>query len=235
MQTSTGQPTTADPKADPKATLDACSGGAFGTASRAGLVERPDQAFPKLSALLGYLDTLRARADLAVLTELLNGLDVSRCDIAGCCQFGGKGYRRNTIARSDWYELLALCWRSGDCTPIHDHQGVSCAFRVVEGQGTEIRFVPTASGLIKPVASIEMNPGYVCAADDADIHQVCNMQAPGQDLVTLHIYSPPIRTMHTYAFTNAISPDAASSYEKPQEPAREYAAPKGGNGPDMHC
>ena len=235
MQTSTGQPTTADPKADPKATLDACSGGTFGTVSRAGLVERPDQAFPKLSALLGYLDTLRARADLAVLTELLNGLDVSRCDIAGCCQFGGKGYRRNTIARSDWYELLALCWRSGDCTPIHDHQGVSCAFRVVEGQGTEIRFVPTASGLIKPVASIEMNPGYVCAADDADIHQVCNMQAPGQDLVTLHIYSPPIRTMHTYAFTNAISPDAASSYEKPQEPAREYAAPKGGNGPDMHC
>lgn len=231
MQTSTGQPA----KADPKATPDACSGGAFGTASRAGLVERPDQAFPKLSALLGYLDTLRARADLAVLTELLNGLDVSRCDIAGCCQFGGKGYRRNTIARSDWYELLALCWRSGDCTPIHDHQGVSCAFRVVEGQGTEIRFVPTASGLIKPVASIEMNPGYVCAADDADIHQVCNMQAPGQDLVTLHIYSPPIRTMHTYAFTNAISPDAASSYEKPQEPAREYAAPKGGNGPDMHC
>ena len=50
-----------------------------------------------------------------VLTELLTGLDVGRCDIAGCCQFGGKGYRRNTIARSDWYELLALCWRSGDC------------------------------------------------------------------------------------------------------------------------
>lgn len=230
MQT-TGQTAAATPHAAP----DRCSGGAFGTASRAGLVERPDQAFPKLSSLLGYLDTLRARADLKVLTELLTGLEVSRADIAGCCQFGGKGYRRNTIARSDWYELLALCWRSGDCTPIHDHQGVSCAFRVVEGVGTELRFVPTPSGLIKPVVTIEMNPGYVCAADDADIHQVCNMQAPGQDLVTLHIYSPPIRTMHTYAFTNAISPDAATSYEQPQDPAREYAAPKGGNGPDMHC
>ncbi len=234
MTSTTGQPATAS-SAAPHATPDACSGGAFGTASRAGLVERPDQAFPKLSSLLGYLDTLRARADLKVLTELLTGLDVGRCDIAGCCQFGAKGYRRNTIARSDWYELLALCWRSGDCTPIHDHQGVSCAFRVVEGLGTEIRFVPTASGLIKPAATIEMNPGYVCAADDADIHQVCNMQAPGQDLVTLHIYSPPIRTMHTYSFTNAISPDAANSYEKPQEPAREYAAPKGGNSPDMLC
>lgn len=222
-------------KSDAQTGNDACQGGAFGTASRAGLVERPDQAFPKLASLLGYLDSIRARADLKVLTGMLEGLDVRRADIAGCCQFGSRGYRRNTIARSDWYELLALCWRSGDCTPIHDHQGVSCAFRVVEGQGTEIRFTPTASGLIKPVASIEMNPGYVCAADDADIHQVCNMQAPGQDLVTLHIYSPPIKAMHTYAFANAVSPESAQTYERPAEPARVYAAPAPTPGPDMRC
>lgn len=46
-------------------------------------------------------------------------------------------------------------------------------------------------------------PGYVCSAEDADIHQVANMQAAGTDLVTLHIYSPPIKNMHTYEFAAA--------------------------------
>jgi cysteine dioxygenase len=168
--------------------------------------------FPKLGALIAYLDSLKGRADLGTLTKLLNGVEVSRCDIAPCCVFGTRGYKRNTITESPWYELLALCWHSGDVTPIHDHQGVSCAFRVIEGTGTEIRFKPTASGLICPAATIEMNPGYVCAADDADIHQVANMQAPGTDLITLHIYSPPIKKMNTYDFAYSIGRDVAERY-----------------------
>jgi cysteine dioxygenase len=160
----------------------------------------PQVRFPKLARLIGYLESLRGRADLAVLARLLKELDISREDIAPVCIFGTGAYRRNTIARSEHFELLALCWHSGHCTPIHDHEGSSCAFRVVEGTGTEIRFRPTASGLICPCATNQMEPGYICAAEDADIHQVANMQAPGQDLITLHIYSPPIITMHTYTF-----------------------------------
>jgi cysteine dioxygenase len=171
--------------------------------------------FPKLTSIIRYLDSLQARADLNHLATLLATLDVKRCDIAPACHFGARGYKRNTISRSDWYELLALCWHSGDCTPIHDHQGVSCAFKVVEGTGTEIRFRPTPSGLICPEASIAMNPGYVCAADDADIHQVANMQAPDHDLITLHIYSPPISKMNTYEFASRSGADAGDCYKTP--------------------
>jgi cysteine dioxygenase len=161
------------------------------------------QRFPKLAELIGYLDSLDGRADLAVLERLLGKVAVSRDDIADVCVFGVKGYRRNTISRGPWYELLALCWRSGHCTPIHDHKGSSCAFKVVEGTGTEIRFETTESGLVCPVATHAMAPGYICAARDADIHQVANMQAPGKDVVTLHIYSPPIVKMNTYSFTTS--------------------------------
>lgn len=168
--------------------------------------------FPKLEPVIRYLDSLTRRADLAILSGLLEKLDISRSDIAPACVFGTRGYKRNTISESAWYELLALCWHSGDRTPIHDHQGVSCAFRVVEGEGTEIRFTPTPSGLICPVATIAMKPGYICAADDADIHEVANMQAPGHDLVTLHIYSPPIKKMNTYDFAAAIPPECADRY-----------------------
>lgn len=152
-----------------------------------------------LRPLVAYLESLHGRADLRELSRLLTGLEVTRRDLDAWCQFGTRGYRRNTIRRSRWFELLALCWRSGDCTPIHDHAGSSCAFRVVEGRGSEVRFRMTPSGLVCPVGVTEMSPGYICAAEDADIHQVANMQPPGHDLVTMHIYSPPIETMQTYS------------------------------------
>jgi len=175
------------------------------------------ERFPKLAALITYLDSLHERADLSALADLLSHLDVGRCDIAPSCIFGVRGYRRNTIAASPWYELLALCWRSGDRTPIHDHAGVSCAFRILEGEGTEIRFRPTPSGLICPVGAVRMEPGHICAAADDDIHQVANMQAPGTDLITLHIYSPPIKKMRTYDFAAGAPAGCAGAYDAPAD------------------
>jgi cysteine dioxygenase len=173
----------------------------------------PAARFPALSPLIEYLDSLSERADLAKLADLLSRASVARAEIEPVCIFGTQGYRRNIISSSPWYELLALCWRSGHCTPIHDHRGSSCAFRVVEGLGTEIRFTATPSGLVCPVATNRMPAGYVCAAEDEDIHQVANMQAPGQDLITLHIYSPPIQKMHTWKFATSDGAENACRYE----------------------
>jgi len=170
--------------------------------------------FPKLAELITYLDSLTQRADLAALQLILGRLHISRGDILPACVFGQKGYRRNTICRSDWYELLANCWHSGHCTPIHDHRGVSCAFKVIEGIGTEIRFKQTDSGLICPVGTTTMQPDYICAADEPDIHEVANMQGPAEDLITLHIYSPPISKMHTYEYGQPSIAECGECYDK---------------------
>lgn len=173
------------------------------------------ERFPKLAPIIDYLDTLKGRADLDLLQKLLNQAQISRDDVNACCVFGTKGYKRNTVSKTEYYELVALCWRSGDFTPIHDHHGSSCAFKVLEGTGTEIRFIRTPSGLICPTQTTKMEPGYVCAAADDDIHQVANMQEQGKDLITLHIYSLPIKNMTTYEFATRISPDAADAYKQP--------------------
>lgn len=165
---------------------------------------------PKLAELVGYLSALDGRADLGELERRLRALDITRHDISPACVFGTKGYRRNTIARGEWFELLALCWRSGDCTPIHDHEGSSCAFKVIEGQGTEIGYEPTACGMVCPTGRRILEPGTVCAREDDDIHQVANMQAKGVDLITLHIYSPPIKQMGTYDFASGDSTESES-------------------------
>lgn len=159
---------------------------------------RPRDEFPALAAVIDYLDTVKGRADLQVLEKMLKELTITWRDVAPACKFNTRGYKRNTISRSEHYELLALCWRSGHCTPIHDHAGTSCAFKVIEGEGTEIRYRLTPSGMVCPTTVTTMEEGYVCAAEDADIHQVLNLQSRGRDLITLHMYSPPIRKMHTY-------------------------------------
>ena len=169
----------------------------------------PHDRFPKLASFIDYLLGLKARAPLDVLAKHLQGLDITAADLGAACVFGTNGYRRNIIAASEHFELLVLTWRSGHCTPIHDHRGVSCAFRVVQGEGTEIRFEVTPSGLVCPVSAIKMPEGYVCAAADEDIHQVVNMQGAGLDVVTLHCYTPRITKMHTYQFKTSAGAERA--------------------------
>lgn len=41
--------------------------------------------------------------------------------------------------------------------------------------------------------------GETCASQDADIHQISNLQADEADLVPLHIYSPPLLAMNVYS------------------------------------
>jgi cysteine dioxygenase len=157
--------------------------------------------FPKLTALIEYLDSLEGRADLVILERLLGELapTIERSDIEAACVFSQQAYRRNRIAESKWYELLAICWHSGQRTPIHDHVGSSCAFLVVEGVVTETRFERTSAGVICPTFSHRLEPGTLCAAEDDDIHQVTNAEPPGTDVVTLHIYSPPLHRMNRYS------------------------------------
>ena len=179
----------------------------------------------RLGPLLDYLGSLDGPADLAVLSGLLGDIAVTRADLGAACRFGAKGYQRNRIAESDWYELVCLCWSSGQRTPIHDHRGSSCAFRVVEGVATETEFEPTASGLICPCGRREHRAGRVCASEEDDCHQVANTQASGEDLITLHIYSPPLRQFNVYS----LDTPTASDQRRPgrcQEPAtRGLGAP----------
>ena len=109
---------------------------------------RKTSLFPKLGPLLGYLDGLGDIADLPTLRRLLEDLEVTREDLSAACFFRDERYQRNLIKETPWYELVCLCWHSGQRTPIHDHEGSSCAFLVVEGTAIETRFERTPSGLV---------------------------------------------------------------------------------------
>lgn len=157
---------------------------------------------PSLSALFEYLDGLTERASIPDLRRLLGDLDVTPGMLDDHIVFSDERYRRNLVRAGTWFHFLVLCWRSGQRSPIHDHARSTCGLRVLRGTLTETRFERTPSGLLKPVQSIDYTEGHVCASQDSDTHQISNLQAPGNDLVTIHIYSPPLVRMNMYSLTD---------------------------------
>ena len=155
----------------------------------------------KLQPLLKYLDGLTERAPVESLDIQLRALDIDVSDLADYARFSDRQYQRNLLADGPWYHLLVLCWKSGQRSPIHNHAESTCGFRVLRGRATETTFELTPCDMIKAVRSTDMDAGSVAAMKDEAIHQMSNLQAEGTDLVTLHIYSPPLLKMQTYSLT----------------------------------
>jgi cysteine dioxygenase len=154
-----------------------------------------------LDDLFCYLDRLRDRAPLDELKAELADFEVGVEELAPHVRYAERTYRRNLVRATDWYNLWVLCWRNGQRSPIHDHRGSSCAVRVLEGMMTETVFEFAPNGHVKALFSRDLAPGSVVGSEDTDLHQVSNLQAGDADLVTLHIYSPPLILMGTYSLT----------------------------------
>jgi len=155
-----------------------------------------------LQALIEYLDQLEGRAALDELTSELADIEISCGDVKPFIQFSDRGYTRNLVRAGPWYNLLVLCWKNGQRSPIHDHAGSSCAVRVLRGTATETVFDYAPNGHVWATGSRLHQAGSVMGSQDSDLHQVSNLQSGNADLVTLHIYSPPLLWMGTYSLTD---------------------------------
>jgi len=154
-----------------------------------------------LEPLIQYANGLTERFDVTDLRQRLEALNISVEDLAEHAISDDNGYRRNLVYECEMADFLLLYWKSGQRSPIHNHAGSTCGFKVLKGTGMETVFDMTPCGQVVATRTSVMNEGYICAAQDSDIHQVSNLQAPGNDLITLHIYSPPLRVMDQYSIT----------------------------------
>lgn len=152
-----------------------------------------------LRELLDYLDHLEGPADLAKLTGELARVEITCQDVEKWLRFSSRGYARNLVKAGEWYYLLVLCWKNGQRSPIHDHRGSACGVRVMRGTLTETRFGFAPNGMVMALSSADHDCGTVIGSQDVDMHQISNLQAGGADLVTLHVYSPPLIHMGTYS------------------------------------
>jgi len=159
-------------------------------------VARPLEAFTELDAYTSRIP-LTALEDWLARTSLT--LDIVRPFLL----FSPEHYVRNLMYAGPSYQALVLCWRSGQRSPIHDHRGSSCAVKIIGGVATETVFAQAPNGMLYATGSRQLLAGDSCASQDADVHQMSNLQPEGIDLVTLHIYSPPLFRMNMYSLVDA--------------------------------
>jgi cysteine dioxygenase len=67
------------------------------------------------------------------------------------------------------------------------------------GTCTETVFGHAPCGQVVARFSKDIAAGSVTASQDSDTHQVSNLQEARDNLVTIHVYSPPLRAMKTFS------------------------------------
>ena len=164
--------------------------------ARAPLPEIAPNASTPLSELFGILDGYTRRIPLPTLVEHLSRMDLPQVAFSALTDLDPRGYTRTSLHVGPAYEALILCWLPDQRSAIHDHQGSSCAFRVLMGRATETIYSVDERGLAHAGEQTLYTTGFVAASSDQDVHRVSNLA--GEDLVTLHIYSPPMGPMRTY-------------------------------------
>ncbi|HEX3149558.1 MAG TPA: cysteine dioxygenase family protein [Gemmataceae bacterium] len=145
------------------------------------------------------LDRHGGTLSLPVIEQWLRATELTADRLADFLVFKPDRYVRNLIYAGPGYQALALCWRNGQRSPIHNHRGSACGVKVLRGVVTETIFAHAPNGMIVATGSRDLSEGSICGSVDEDIHQVSNLQAGGADLVTLHVYAPPLLRMEMFS------------------------------------
>jgi len=147
------------------------------------------------------VETLKAQTEPPSLKQLYTWLEntsIAAEELEPYLGFKEGTYWRHLVCRNEAVEMLVLCWKPGQRTVIHDHNGSVGAVLVQRGVVWETMFTFHEEKGLRYNSVAEHQSGAVIGADVPDIHQLSNPDASEQDLVTIHVYAPPLGVLHTY-------------------------------------
>ena len=151
-----------------------------------------------LRSLVGTLESLSSTPDLEQIYEWLRAAEISDADLQPYLGFKEGNYWRHRVCRNQFVEMLVLCWQPGQRTPIHDHNGSHGGVKVHRGMLWETTFTYDTLAGLEYKSAREYAPGAVTGSDVPDIHQLGNPDVSEQNLITIHVYAPPLGVLHTY-------------------------------------
>jgi cysteine dioxygenase len=151
-----------------------------------------------LAGLVERMSAIKRPPTFEEVGALLSGTSVGTDELRPYVGFKEGTYARHRVHLGEHAELLVLCWRPGQRTPIHDHAGSFGAVRVLRGVMWETLFEMSESEGLAYKFAREWTVGHVTGADVPDIHQLGNPEVSGQDLVTLHLYAPTLTSLNIY-------------------------------------
>ena len=149
-------------------------------------------------SLAEALESMTAVPALAEVYRLVESTDMSRDEVAPYLGFKAGNYSRHRVMKNQFVEMLVLCWKPGQRTPIHDHNGSHGAVFVHQGIMWETTFDYDTEKGLQYASHRELRAGGLTGSEIPDIHQLGNPDVSGRDLVTIHIYAAPLRVLKSY-------------------------------------
>lgn len=141
------------------------------------------------------LDSLKCPSKEDLKAALL-WLDIKINDLASLPEpTRGKPYNRRLLYKSDEVELLVMNWSQLECAP-HDHGNSHGWIQVLSGTSLNSVYEINGNGLPTELFHEYHHQGRYFYAPKKAIHQM--KASHNTDLVTLHLYSPPITGMMVY-------------------------------------
>jgi len=151
------------------------------------------------------------------LNEVLGGRPIREGAWRPRARFRDDKYARHLIHRSDLFSLILLCWKPGQGSPVHNHQGNLGWMRVLRGRIEETHYQPpgwVVAGVPMPGDDFDIDdegvghgialqrgahlvhpagPAVASVDRERPIHQIANplRHADDEAAVTLHVYSRP--------------------------------------------
>ena len=126
-------------------------------------------------------------------------------------------YTRTRFYQGERFEILVLCWKEGQQSPIHDHAQSICTMVVLEGSAVTTLYKVEAGALLEE-GTTTLEVGSITTVYGGDIHRVGNPAGSGQRLMTIHFYLPPIPEMLVWDEGNPM-PRVSRSVTLDPEPA----------------
>ena len=143
---------------------------------------------------------LPLRAGYKDYLSVLQSCDFEKIDLTPFFFFRNECYTRNLVLRTDWFELILLCWERGQRTPIHNHAGSECLMLGIRGEVQEDRYdlkqLENTCELTK-AETVSVKAFELCHVnDDRGVHEISNVYS-GRS-ATLHLYTPSIPSCTLY-------------------------------------
>ena len=141
------------------------------------------------------LDKLNSPNELE-LREALLALDINFNELKPLLQSAeDKPYYRKLLYQNDEVELLIMNWSGIECAP-HNHGHSYGWIQVVNGTAINTVYEVKENQMPEELFSQCQGEGRIFFAPKKGVHKMNS--AEGTGLVTLHLYSPPIKEMMVY-------------------------------------
>jgi cysteine dioxygenase len=107
-------------------------------------------------------------------------------------------YTRNLIFKDDRFEMMAICWESGQVSRVHNHCDQRCWMTVpigrLKGQNFAVEAIDESKGYckLKETDAFELADCLTAKVElEQPIHQILNLLEYDDRAVSIHIYSKP--------------------------------------------